>query len=102
MKRIVAYSLFLCLLALAPKQAAAQGEQTGALGGRVTTVEDSLPLPGASVTASSPSLQGLRTATTDVNGVYLRRGLRPGEYQVVFEVPDLAHVERMIRSDSGG
>jgi len=43
-------------------------------------------LPGVLVTLSSPALQGVRTATTDENGVYLIRGLPAGEYTAKFEL----------------
>ena len=71
---------FVCLLA-AP--AFAQGQQYGGVTGRVSD-PDRLPLPGVTVTVSSPALQGARTATTDVNGGYSLPGLAPGDYSVKF------------------
>jgi carboxypeptidase family protein/TonB-dependent receptor-like protein len=85
MKRVL---LLLGLLALlAPSSTAlAQGVQTGTITGTVKSA-DGLSLPGATVTVASPALQGQRTATTDVNGVYLLRGLPAGTYVVTFEMP---------------
>jgi hypothetical protein len=65
--------------------AAAQGVQTGTITGTVKS-SDGLSLPGTTVTAQSPALQGLRTAVTDVNGVYVIKGLPPGAYTVKFEI----------------
>jgi hypothetical protein len=47
---------------------------------------DGLTLPGVTVTASSPVLQGQRSATTDVNGVFFIKGLPAGTYTVTFEI----------------
>jgi hypothetical protein len=72
------------VLALAAP-AFAQGVQTGVLTGTITTA-DGLSLPGATVTVSSPALQGTRTAVTDVNGNYVIRGLPPGQYTIAIEM----------------
>src|SRR5262245_41441894 len=79
------------LLSVAP--ALAQGEQSGGLSGRVSS-PDALPLPGATVTVTSSALQGPRSAVTDVNGVYVLRGLTPGAYVVRFAMSGLAAAER--------
>jgi hypothetical protein len=56
---------------------------TGDINGRVTY--EGGPLPGVTVTASSPSLQGgSKTAITNSNGDYLLRFLQAGEYEVTF------------------
>src|SRR5687767_736395 len=62
-------------VALAPA-AEAQGLQTGILSG-VVQDPDGLPVPGATVTASSPALQGERSTVTDAIGAYIIRGLPP-------------------------
>ena len=69
----------------------AQGQQYGTLSGRVASA-DRLPLPGVTVTVSSDALQGERTATTDINGVYALPGLPPGQYLVRFDTRQ--HVDR--------
>jgi hypothetical protein len=71
-------------LALA-SASSAQGLQTGVLSGTITT-SDGLSLPGATVTVTSPALQGSRTTVTDVNGNYVLRGLPPGDYTVLIEL----------------
>ena len=43
--------------------------------------------PGRHVAATSPALQGQRTAVTDVNGVYFIKGLPAGTYSVTFNIP---------------
>ena len=58
--------------------------QSGRLTGFVKSA-DGLSLPGATITVTSPALQGVRTAVADVNGAYILRGLPPGEYSVTFE-----------------
>jgi outer membrane receptor protein involved in Fe transport len=61
----------------------AQGT-TGVLKGTVTT--EGSPLPGVTVTISSPALQGVRTTVTDGNGAYNFSALPPGMYQASFEL----------------
>src|SRR5687767_1268330 len=85
LRRVFAFgSLAVCLLSLAPP-AVGQGVQTGTISGVVQS-SDSLPLPGVTVVATSPSLQGERLAVSDENGVYYLRGLTPGTYRVSFDI----------------
>jgi hypothetical protein len=84
MKRVLTGLSFLAVFAAA-SLASAQGVQTGTVTGTVQSA-DGLSLPGVTVTASSVALQGQRTATTDVNGVYFIKGLPPGTYTVTFEI----------------
>jgi hypothetical protein len=78
----------------------AQGVQTGTLTGTVTDQSD-LVVPGVVVTATSPSLQGIRNTVTDANGVYSIPGLPPGQYTVRFELQGMRPVESMQRVDLG-
>ncbi|MEP7310392.1 MAG: TonB-dependent receptor [Acidobacteriota bacterium] len=71
----------------------AQGVQTGTITGVVQS-GDHVPVAGVSVAATSPALLGRHTATTDVNGVYVIKGLPPGTYRVAFEHPNLEPVSR--------
>jgi hypothetical protein len=73
----------------------AQGEQVGALRGRLAT-SDGLALPGATITVASPSLQGGRSTVSDVNGIYSIPGLPPGDYSVRFEMTGLGSLERRV------
>ncbi len=70
-------------LALAPV-VLAQGLPTATLSGRVRN--DALDLPGVTVTAKSPALQGTRTTVTGANGDYVLANLPPGDYQITFAI----------------
>jgi len=70
-----------CLLAALP--ATAQNP-TGTVAGRVTDATG-LPMPGVTVTAESPSLQGTQTTKTTTNGDYILPLLPPGRYAISFE-----------------
>jgi hypothetical protein len=76
------------LIAL-PTGARAQGTQSGIITGTVST-DDGLTLPGATVSVKSSVLQGVRAATTDVNGNFVIRGLPPGDYEVSYELQGMA------------
>jgi hypothetical protein len=71
----------------------AQGVQTGTIRGTVTDQQD-LAVPGVTVTATSPALQGPRSTVTDKEGLFALRALPPGEYEVKFELPGFATVTR--------
>jgi outer membrane receptor protein involved in Fe transport len=59
----------------------APAQTTGSIAGRVTD-PSGVPLAGAAVEATSPSLQGTRTATTGADGTFRFAGLPPGVYGV--------------------
>src|SRR6266849_3697863 len=60
---------------------------TSSLSGTVTT--GGKPLPGVTVTITSPTLLGTRTAVTGESGGYNFQSLPPGAYTVVFELEGL-------------
>src|SRR3954468_17130638 len=93
MRRVLA--IIPALLLLLSASAFAQGEQSGAIRGRLSS-SDSLALPGVTITVASPSLQGVRSAVTDVNGVYSIPGLPPGDYLVRFALSGFASVQRTV------
>ncbi len=68
---------------------------TGTLVGTVTTEGNGLP--GVTVSVSSPSLQGTRTAVTGDSGGYSFPALPPGEYTVKYELSGLSTVTRKLR-----
>lgn len=68
---------------------------TATLTGTVTG-PDGQPLPGVTVTITSPSLQGTRVTTTTVNGGYLRPLLPPGDYTVTYELDGFATLSREV------
>ena len=81
------------VIALVATGAAAQGVQTGTLSGAVKD-QQGLVLPGVTVTASSPALQGVRATVTDANGLYTIPGLPPGTYTMQFELQGMTTVAR--------
>ncbi|MGZ8796229.1 MAG: TonB-dependent receptor [Thermoanaerobaculia bacterium] len=81
---------FAALLLCAGTTAFAQ--TTASLTGEVNA--DGTPLPGVTVTISSPAMQGVRTTTTGENGGYNFTALPPGRYSVRFELAGMANVTR--------
>ncbi|UCC40138.1 MAG: TonB-dependent receptor [Candidatus Aminicenantes bacterium] len=59
--------------------------ETGEIKGRVTD-EEGISLPGVTVTAKSPSLQGIRNSITDENGSFLFPLLPIGKYSLTYEL----------------
>jgi hypothetical protein len=94
-------SIAVVLVCLGASSAFAQGQQYGTLSGHVSST-DGLSLPGVSITVSSEALQGTRTGTTDINGVYSLPGLAPGHYVVRFELNGMTSVERRATVSLGG
>ena len=92
MKAQLALALSLAVLAWG-SVANAQGVQTGTITGTIQSA-DGLSLPGVTVTVTSPSLQGTRTSVTDVNGVYVIKGLPSGIYVVAFDMQNFKPVTR--------
>ena len=74
-----------------------QGNPTGAVSGQVVDPEG-LALPGVSVTAQSPAMQGVRTTVTSGNGDYIIPFLPPGQYTVSFELEGFARNSAACRS----
>src|SRR5688572_18241291 len=65
---------------------------TGTLVGTVTS--DGEPLPGVTVTVTSPALQGSRTAVTGEAGGYHFPALPPGDYTVAFDLEGMHRIEK--------
>ena len=101
MKRSLCCGLFALAWTLIPGSLHAQGVQTGTVTGTVQT-SDGVALSEGAVTVASPSLQGERTTTTDVNGVYLVAKLPPGTYTVNISKSGLAAVQRHAIVPLGG
>lgn len=68
---------------------------TGTLTGRANDGKD--PLPGVTVTVTSPNLQGARTAVTEVTGAYLFPFLPAGDYHVRFELMGFQTLDTTIK-----
>jgi hypothetical protein len=85
----LALSFVFCCSSLAFAQAVTSG--TGAINGRVTDASDAV-MPGVTVTITSPSQMGTRTAVTDSDGTYRFTAVTPGDYVVLFELPGFSTV----------
>ncbi|HSN55398.1 MAG TPA: TonB-dependent receptor [Candidatus Sulfomarinibacteraceae bacterium] len=91
MKRRLMFTL--CILVCAA--AATVSAQTGEINGRV--VYENAPLPGVTVTATSPALQGQRATVTNEQGDYIIKALPAGDYRIRFEVPAFTTLEVDVR-----
>ena len=81
-------------LLLASSTAFAQvSATTGSINGKVTDASGGV-LPGVTVTASSPSMQGVRTDVTDESGQYRFPAVPPGTYKLVAELAGFGTVNR--------
>lgn len=69
-------------------------QTTSSLTGTVTT--SGQPVAGATVTISSPSLQGIRVAVTGETGAYDFASLPPGDYHLHFEHSGYSSAERQV------
>jgi outer membrane receptor protein involved in Fe transport len=76
----------------------AQGIPTSTISGRV--ISEGQGLPGVTVTAKSPALQGVRTAVTSTNGDYIFPGVPPGDYTVSFTMSGFQTVTRTVKANS--
>jgi hypothetical protein len=91
MVRLCAFGFSLLLTA---SSAFAQvSSTTGSINGRVTDNTGGV-LPGVTVTASSPSMQGVRTSVTNENGEYRFPAVAPGTYRLVCELAGFGTVNR--------
>ena len=77
--------LFASLVVILTAGAATAQTTTGTISGRVVDSQG-LPLPGVTVSASSPNLQGVSSAVTSANGDYIFTGLPSGTYTITFEL----------------
>jgi hypothetical protein len=84
--------LVLLITGLLAGPAVAQIDQ-GRLTGTVTDSQGAV-LPGVTVTARSPSLQGTRTVVTESDGKYSIAALPSGEYELTFELSGFAPFKR--------
>lgn len=72
----------------------AQGTITGNISGTVTS--ERKPLPGVTVTITSPGLQGSRSAVSGEAGGYTFPSLPPGIYTAVFELSGMQTVRKQV------
>jgi hypothetical protein len=86
------------LLVLVSAPGFAQGT-SATLAGTVTS--DGSALPGATITVSSPALQGTRTAISGSNGDYSIPALPPGSYTVTVELEGMTKVTKKTQLSLG-
>jgi outer membrane receptor protein involved in Fe transport len=91
---IIVPLLAVCLLAALPLLA--QTNPTGTISGKVLD-QQSLGVPGVSVTAESKSLQGSRSTTTSTNGDYIIPFLPAGDYTVTYQLTGFNTVKQNAR-----
>src|ERR1043166_10154656 len=87
-KRTVLSVLALLLIAAVP----AFAQITSSLNGTVTS--DGKPLPGVTVTISSPQMQGTRSTTTVETGAYNFANTPPGTYSGEFALEGMKPVKK--------
>jgi outer membrane receptor protein involved in Fe transport len=87
-RTFVLVSMVACMLIVTPLLAQ---NPTGTLTGRV--FHEGTALPGVTVTADSPNLQGQKLALTGANGDYIFRFLPAGDYTVRFALDGFATLE---------
>ena len=100
MRKNFVWIVFLVLGLVLASNAWAQGIPTGLLNGRVTD-ETGAPLPGVSVSITSPALQGSRATVSNVNGDFNFPNLPPGDYSVKFALSGFQPVTKSIKVSSG-
>jgi len=86
--------LIFTIASIAAATATAQTIPLSGLSGRVTVGDAGVP--GVTVTAKSPHLQGARTSGTSAAGDYIFPLLPPGDYTVTFELTGMETVTRQI------
>src|SRR5580765_349642 len=91
MKRIIVFVLALFCAVSTP--AFSQGVQTGIIRG-VVKDQQGLAVPGATITATSPALQGARTTISNAEGLYSLTALPPGEYLLTFTLSGFGDVKQ--------
>jgi hypothetical protein len=92
--RILRTLTLVALAAASARQAYAQASATTvAIDGTVADTSGGA-LPGVTVTVSSPTLQGVRTAITNGEGTYRLPQLPPGAYRIAYEMPGFATIVR--------
>src|SRR5678815_1826128 len=91
--RIVSAIVGVIAITGGPAFAQAVGATTGAINGKVSDATGGV-MPGVTVTISSPSMQGVRTAVTDQDGIYRFPAIPPGEYKITYELAGFSTVVR--------
>ena len=96
MNRRLVICFVILVLACTAGRALAQTMPTGTVTGKVTD-PSGLPVPGATITVTSPALQGSRTAVSSGNGDYAIPFLPPGDYLLIVEISGFETHTRQLR-----
>ena len=92
--RIIKYAAFLLLGLASISSLVAQVGQTGSIRGQVVDAQKA-PLPGVTITVTSPALMGKQSVVTNVDGTFkFAPILPPGVYSVVAELQGFNSVRR--------
>lgn len=91
--RLLGWSLTLALLSSSLAAGQTVSATTGAINGRVTDNTGAV-LPGVTVSITSSSMMGTRTAATNQDGQYRFPAVPPGEYNLSYDLPGFAAVRR--------
>jgi outer membrane receptor protein involved in Fe transport len=83
------FVFFIALLVMFSPVVFSQSKETGAIIGTIVD-EEGTPLPGVTVTASSPKIMGERAVITDAEGEYRFPALPPGNYAIKAELEGFA------------
>lgn len=94
-KRLIGASVLMVLLSLS-----AMAQQTATIIGKVVA-DNNDPIPGATVVAESPSLQGSRNAVSNEDGGFVMRFLPPGEYTVTVTMPGMDTLKQRLELNVG-
>ena len=98
--KIARIAVVMAIVGLVASAAAAQISQ-GRIAGTVADAQGGV-LPGVTVTATSPSLIGVRTTVSQADGNYMFPAMPSGTYKLVFELAGFKKVERdNIQVDAG-
>ena len=89
------YRLTVCLVLALALAGTASAQVNGSIQGRVIYEEQ--PMPGVTVTVTSPALQGQKIAVTNVQGDYKIPFLPAGDYRVQFSLANFATLEYDVR-----
>lgn len=95
------YGLLALLVAFAMTVPAVAQRSFADIIGKVVA-ENGDPVPGATVVAESPSLQGSRNAVSNEDGAFLLRFLPPGEYVVTVTMPGMETQKQKLTLTVGG
>ncbi len=96
MQRRIVAGWWWCVIAVLVTAGVAHAQSTtGTISGRVNDAQG-LPVPGVTVTATSPTLQGTRETVTSANGDYILSLLPSGPYSLRFELTGFEPLTRAV------